>query len=288
MNIMHNLGTVITALLAVLGGISSIISIANYMNKLKSFSMKEILKNPYKRVLFSSVFLTCICVLLFYIFGGFDVSTINHKQLISSRTNASPKAIKPTLDTQKRASEPIRMKAAKKQDGFLKPKKQKDTTYSAKNLVTAPNYGNQQVGDNNTMSITSDIFKKPTEVVQNQLNRNLKSLVEKYAQHPFVSIEIEYETMRGRVATSLSNNLVNYKIGYYDPSNEMNRGFTEPVLIRANSFNKQFVIDFVTSINPYFTSEYNYEYSNDYPLNMVKFIIAGKPTFDQNGRITIN
>ena len=165
--------------------------------------------------------------------------------------------------------------------------KKPDTIYKAKNMVTAPNYGNQQVGDGNTM-IIPDKFKPASDLIKTKVNTNLQLLVNSYSSHPIVNIMIEYDSKRAKAATELSNILSPYRIGYYDPSNMIQNGFSDPVRICANSNNKKFVNDFIIAISPFFTADFLFSYNDNYPISQVLLKIGGEPSYDKNGKIIIN
>lgn len=133
--------------LPTIGGIYGTIKIIYDM--IKGKKIKEIVKSHEFYILIISIVLTFIIL-----FPWENLHYINPKS--NSKKDTANQFIK--VDTLKKQpfSEPITKphKRFLSQSSKIVPKPHSDTNYKAKIIVTAPNYGNQQNGDGNTMNVT--------------------------------------------------------------------------------------------------------------------------------------
>ncbi len=182
MNVLSNVWTVITAIGVVYGLISSILTVKEHVKKIKGNNMKKIFEHPLKSNLFWSLIGTILCAILFYIFGGFDTDRREKKYLLdnkqqiktqSPQINPTVKILdtsKPTPKTNTKTHRVIKKTANPNNIApLVEAKKDSIKPNSTPQIsITAPNYGNQQNGNYNTMNIKSE-EKKLSEVELTQI-----------------------------------------------------------------------------------------------------------------------
>lgn len=142
-----------------------------------------------------------------------------------------------------------------------------------------------------TVNITSERFQELTPDNKSTIVNRLYDFFTDHRIHPRIMIQVESgDNMRNRVALEFENILGDYDAGFYPKGNTFMGVFPDyPITIVLNPSNKNYMDDFLKSIKSFIACDNpQFIFYESFPNDVVKFYINGKPTFDQNGSITIN
>lgn len=141
-----------------------------------------------------------------------------------------------------------------------------------------------------TVNITSEKYQELDSKVKSEVIENLKKLMEDYSAHPRVLINIESgDNIRHSVALEFENILTPFDaVSYFKGNTFMGTMPDYPVTIVLNPINKKYADELLKAISPFITSDYHFDYRENFDADYIKFFINGKPTFDNNGRVSIN
>lgn len=255
-------------------------------------SSSPIKKPFYKKILFWIGVISSVLSILGYL--GFQPKTKENKRLIPKTISSNiPGANhidnkKVTLIGNPNYKKP----SLKKKTMQSEEKSSNDKPIFVKNVKGDVVISNNQTGGYtaHTINITSEKFQDLTSENKSTILIKLDDLFKRYPNHPLIMIQVESgDNMRNKVAMEFESLLSQYNAGIYPKGNTI-MGFAPdyPVTIILNPNNKNYIEDFLKSIKPFITSDYHFDYLEKFDPKFIKFHINGKPTFDQNGSVTIN
>lgn len=156
-------------LLPVITFVTGVIKIIEFIQKIKTEKMVTILKhtfsNPVGKILITSVILTLLIYLVpwhNFHYGNQPVKIVYRDTSIKPHAFEAKKTAVNKIPENVKKNPHIQLMTRRTKVAPVSQNKI-DTVYKAKNLVAAPNYGNQQVGDNNVQNNLGKLDHHPQQ-----------------------------------------------------------------------------------------------------------------------------